>query len=401
MSGTSQCTRTPVDPSIPFSILDLKAQAVRLPVSKGAQILLSELLTWSGERGYCWWSNESIARDLKWSTSSVWRRTSELQQACLLATIPRPGRSNYWVPLPGPAKMTRIRDELTPLAEPRAPLEKKKENAKAFRTFRTEEYVPTTPPAPTNDNASKILDLESRIIKLEQTVTTLDTTTAQPHVDPPNQAITTSRTPRANLSPEQRLLLQDIEEGCNDYHSRGCFINIIRKHPEEIIRAALSVTRETLSLVSGTNGGAYFQATLRGMLDGTVQDTNRSDTILPKEKISAPTICAEPEVSNKQPAEPELLPRTPTSSAKEPEPEEPEQLDPEALVKGWKVLYEPGDTSLVLSQIQRCIPDWEVRTTWESLRHERSTEAEASVLAEFLDLAAFKVQFQSTVGAAQ
>ena len=62
-----QTTNSSSSPSIPFSILDLKAQSVRLPVSKGAQILLSELLTWSGERGYCWWSNKAIARDLKWS----------------------------------------------------------------------------------------------------------------------------------------------------------------------------------------------------------------------------------------------------------------------------------------------------------------------------------------------
>ena len=130
MSRTVQCTSTPIDPSIPFSILDLKAQAVRLPVSKGAQILLSELLTWSGERGYCWWSNNAIARDLKWSVSSVWRRTAELQEAGLLASIPRPGRSNYWVPLPGPAKMTRLENELTPFANSRRPFLKENEKLK-------------------------------------------------------------------------------------------------------------------------------------------------------------------------------------------------------------------------------------------------------------------------------
>ena len=130
MSWTPQCTCTPRNPSTPFSILDLKAQAVRLPISKGAQILLSELLTWSGERGYCWWGKPAIAKDLNWSVSEVWRRATELKRAGLLEVVPRPGRSNYWVPLPGRNKMERLQKELTPLADSRGPLEKKKETEK-------------------------------------------------------------------------------------------------------------------------------------------------------------------------------------------------------------------------------------------------------------------------------
>ena len=122
-----QCTCTSIDRSITFSILDLKAQAVRLPISKGSQILLSELLTWSGHRGYCWWSVPKIAKDLGWSSSAVWRKSTELKESGLLTVIPRPGRSNYWVPLPGPAKMERVQNELAPLAEPRGPFLKENE----------------------------------------------------------------------------------------------------------------------------------------------------------------------------------------------------------------------------------------------------------------------------------
>ena len=125
-----QCNNSSPDPSIPFSILDLKAQSVRLPVSKGAQILLSEILTWSGERGYCWWGKPAIAKDLNWSVSEVWRRATELKRVGLLEVVPRPGRSNYWVPLPGRNKMERLQKELTPIATPRGPLEKKKETEK-------------------------------------------------------------------------------------------------------------------------------------------------------------------------------------------------------------------------------------------------------------------------------
>ena len=117
---------TPRNPSTPFSILDLKAQAVRLPISKGAQILLSELLTWSGERGYCWWGKPAIAKDLNWSVSEVWRRATELKRAGLLEVVPRPGRSNYWVPLPGRNRMERVQNELAPLADSRGPFLKEK-----------------------------------------------------------------------------------------------------------------------------------------------------------------------------------------------------------------------------------------------------------------------------------
>ena len=142
MSQTPNSTRTPSDQSISFSILDLKSQAVRLPISKAAQILLSELLSWSGERGYCWWSVPKIAKDLNWSTSVVWRKSKELQHAHLLEVIPRAGRSNYWVPLPGKTKMQRLRYELTPLATPRGPF--LKENEKSLKRCTVEKHCAST-----------------------------------------------------------------------------------------------------------------------------------------------------------------------------------------------------------------------------------------------------------------
>jgi hypothetical protein len=78
-----------------------------------------------------------------------------------------------------------------------------------------------------------------------------------------------------------------------------------------------------------------------------------------------------------------------------PDPEPVEEFDEKALVKGWKIVYRPGDLSSVLSQVGRCLPGWDAHSTWESLIHERAGEPEEEVLDEFLDLAAFKVQFQS------
>ena len=134
--STGQCSNSSSDASTKFSILDLKTQAVRLPVSKAAQILLSELLTWSGERGYCWWSVPKIAKDLNWSASVVWRKGTELKDAGLLAVIPRPGRSNYWIPLPGSGKVQRILNELTPLAESRGHEKKMKNSSKRSTVYK-------------------------------------------------------------------------------------------------------------------------------------------------------------------------------------------------------------------------------------------------------------------------
>lgn len=395
MSRISQCISTPIDSSIPFSILDLKAQAVRLPVSKGAQILLSELLTWSGERGYCWWSVSAIAKDLKWSTTVVWRKSVELQKSGLLVTIPRPGRSNYWVPLPGPAKMARLKNELTPLADSRPPLEKKKENSKALITFQPpdHEYVPATLSHPTgmNDNASKISDLESRITKLEQAFTAPESKApiSEGLVQSPNPQRSSSPAPlKANLSPVDRLLLQDIEETCHDYHSRGCFIKIIREYPEEMIRAALSVTRDTLITVSGTNGGAYFQATLRGMTPVcTAEESPQSNSRLLHSSTDTVTrqkaLCVQP---RDRTVATQALDQTVTT----PPLPEPEQPDPAALIKGWRLLYEPGNVQRMLSGIKRCFSQCDVHKVWENLKAEMIHLTEEGLVSEFLDLMAMK-----------
>jgi hypothetical protein len=272
MSKTVQCTGTPVDPSIPFSILDLKAQAVRLPVSKGAQILLSELLTWSGERGYCWWSNKAIAKDLKWSSSSVWRRTAELQEAGFLASIPRPGRSNYWVPLPGPAKMTRLENELTPLADSRCPFLKENEKLKRCTVQRDCASTEEAPPPP--DHNVNAVEVNSKEISLSQApqVRQPIEVIEQP-IPAPQQIPIPKPTPteypkfghKPSLTPEHLFLVDEIERVTGDTWSRGHFINLVRQTDENTIYTALSVTRDKMSLESGVNGGAYFTATLKVM----------------------------------------------------------------------------------------------------------------------------------------
>jgi hypothetical protein len=278
MSWTVKCTSTPIDQSIPFSILDLKAQAVRLPVSKGAQILLSELLTWSGERGYCWWSNNAIARDLKWSSSCVWRRTAELQEAGLLASIPRPGRSNYWVPLPGPAKMARLKNELAPLADSRRPFLKENEKLKRCTVPKPSTGTEQPPPPPEDQNVNAVEVAPKEIPPSQSTlphrpIHVIQQPIPDPQMLPLAESVQQKPAPvklpqnthKSPVTPDHLSLVEDIERVTGDTWSRRHFINLVRHTDENTIYAALSVTREKMSLESGVRGGAYFTATLKGM----------------------------------------------------------------------------------------------------------------------------------------
>ena len=62
------------------------------------------------------------------------------------------------------------------------------------------------------------------------------------------------------------VLVEEIERVTGDTWSRGHFINLVRHVDEQTVYAALSVTREKMALESGVNAGAYFTATLKGMM---------------------------------------------------------------------------------------------------------------------------------------
>ncbi|MFC1834117.1 hypothetical protein ACFL2Q_05205 [Thermodesulfobacteriota bacterium] len=174
------------------------------------------------------------------------------------------------------------------------------------------------------------------------------------------------------------FLVEEIERTTGDTWSRGHFVNLVRQVKEQTIWSALSVTREKMALESGVNGGAFFTATLKGMAGLQGLSPKRSS----------------PVTSNAFEVGPQDSKQPPPVSVPAPEPVE--EFNAEALVKGWKIVYRLGDVSSVLSQVGRCLPDWDARSTWETLKQDRVGEPEEEVLNEFLDLAAFKVQFQST-----
>ena len=117
---------TPIDQSNPFSRIEMANLA---PVSDGARNLLSQLVKWSGKKGYCFWSIPKIALKLSRSESTIRRRKQELIQAKLLLEIPRPGRSSYLIPFPENGDSEgNLQLETPPLSILRPPFLKKTKN---------------------------------------------------------------------------------------------------------------------------------------------------------------------------------------------------------------------------------------------------------------------------------
>jgi hypothetical protein len=382
--STNQCNNSSPDTSTKFSILDLKAQAVRLPVSKGSQILLSELLTWSGEKGYCWWSVPKIAKDLGWSASSVWRRSAELQDAQLLEVIPRAGRSNYWVPLPGKTKMERLRFELTPLATPRGPFLKENEKLKRCTVPNLGTSTNQAPPSLEPKNVNAINICSEKMAPLQGTTPDTPLDSIQEPIPvvqtPPHEPIRHKSTPvqvpkpkaQASITPEQIFLVDEIERVTGDTWSRGHFLNLVRQADEQTVYAALSVTKEKMTLESGVNGGAYFTSTVRGMIElaslgaGPVADVSTQQSC-----PSYPT------------SDPPARPARRLFHADEPEPE---PCDPEALKKGWRLHYKAAGVQGMLSLVQRCVPvSVDVTSLWMDVRETFPGMQESILIDRLLD----------------
>ncbi len=381
-----QVSNSSPQPSISFSILDLKAQAVRLPVSKGSQILLGELLTWSGEKGYCWWSVPKIAKDLGWSSSAVWRSSTELKESGLLAVIPRPGRSNYWIPLPGRDRVERLQKELAPLAESRGPsYEKKRENLKRCTVPDLGTSTEQSHPSPTNVNAIKICPEEMSPLQGTTSDTPLESVQEPIHViqtPPKPEPIHHKPAPRvpspkpatkAPITPEQIFLVEEIERVTGDTWSRGHFVNLVRQTDEQTIYSALSVTREKIALESGVNGGAYFVATLKGMtgLAG-----------LGKKSSSGDSIPLQPSLEDPPPS----LSARPISLPQHYDEPEPEPFDPESLKRGWRLHYRGAGIAGMLSLVQRCVPlSVDVSSLWMDVRAALPGMEESFAVDRFLD----------------
>jgi len=392
MNATAQIISFPPQKSI-FS--DIKATLKAKGLSKGAKVLWTLLRTCAGQKGRIRFRLSRLAEEIDASVSQTKQYVTELKNRGLLEALATPGRSNTWVvldpePSPGPTEITQPVDQPDPAGGPTPPSRStgyikevlKEQNVENVPETREVSSVPTSEATQGMDNvnAVKIATLEEKIDRLTTTVAQLverNQAPSPPSTPLPPSSEPTQEKPKARLSAEQETLVEDIEQTCQDFHSRGQFVNIARQCSEETIRQALSQTRHKLATESRVNGGAYFVATVRAMAEGTCQQTipepDPPCTVKPQETQETPITRSEP---------------APTPL---PEPD-PEPIDPKMLVKGWRLVYEPGKVTRMLRFIAHSVTGCDVQGLWEALSKERPGTSERSLVEEFLALMALKVE---------
>lgn len=330
--------------------------ATNTNLSVEARLLYVILVLMAWSKGRCWPSQAYQAQALGRSDRAVRNYQQELEKVGLMLIERTPGRVNHYHPaiLTGTHSKTPEPDNRpTPETGCRITLKEELQNVKNVLPIDDlGSPSPSTPPDQENVNA----------------IQTLPKSPSKPQRGSPPQ------TRKSFITPDQIFLVEEIERTTGDTWSRGHFFNLVRQVDEQTIWSALSVTREKISLESGVNAGAYFTSTLRGMAEIQSLGSHKSSSTSPVPETtdrSSSQICPV--------AEPPVL----------------EEIDPSGLVKGWKIMYRPGDLSAVLSQVQRCLPGWDAQSTWKTLKFDRAGASEEEVLDEFLDLCALKVQFQS------
>lgn len=353
---------TSTDQSISFDLTDhplgnLLKVATNTNLSVEARLLYVILVLMAWSKGRCWPSQAYQAQALGRSDRAVRNYQQELEKAGLMLIDRTPGRVNYYHPviLAGTHSKTPEPDyRPTPETGCRVTLKEELQNVdNVSPTDDLGTHSPFTPPDQENVNAIQIPPKSA----------------SKPH------RAHSSQPRKPSITPNQIFLVEEIERTTGDTWSRGHFLNLVRQVDEQTIWSALSVTREKISLESGVNAGAYFTSTLRGMAEIKSLGAHKS--------------------SSTPPVSLETTDQSSAQSCSVSEPPVLEEIDPSGLVKGWKIMYRPGDLSAVLSQVQRCLPGWDAQSTWQTLNLDRAGASEEEVLDEFLDLCALKVQFQS------
>ena len=398
MNSTAQIISFPPQKSI-FS--DIRAILKIRGLSKGAKVLWTLLRISAGQKGRIKFRLSRLAEEIDASVSQTKEYVTELKKRGLLEALATPGRSNTWVildpevPLDS-SETTEPVDQPDPAGIPAPPSRNTGYIKEVFKEKNvsnvSESQHPVISPtvennSPTeNMNAEQIADLEEKIDQLTTIVGQLAERNQASLLPPPSTQTPnpTHKAPEARLNTEQQLLVEDIEQACQDFHSRGQFVNITRQYSEETIRQALSQTRHKLATESGVNGGAYFVVTIRAMAEGRCQTPSSEPEPacqpMPKETQETPI------------AKSQAIPAPLSEPASEP-------VDTQALIKGWRFLYEPGQVTRMLNFVKHSAAGCDVQGLWEALRKERSDTSERSVVEEFLALMALKIQAQSLADA--
>jgi hypothetical protein len=222
-------TSTPINQSIPNAshrnpLAELLKVALNPKLSAEARLLYVILCLMAWSKGYCWPSQQYQAEGLGRSTRQVRRYQHELEQAGLLRVEHPPGKSNRY----HPSILSATPDTGDhPTPDSGVPLTlKTRTNKQIVKNVRPLPPTPT-PPKP-NVNALSPLPLQRKTFP----------------------AMT---------------LVQEIELVTGDTWSRGGFRDIVSTFDDQLVRTALSITRDKLAQESGVNAGAYFTSTVRGL----------------------------------------------------------------------------------------------------------------------------------------
>jgi hypothetical protein len=335
----------------PHPLANLLKVATNTNLSVEARLLYVILVLMAWSKGRCWPSQSYQAQALGRSDRSIRTYQQELEQAGVMIVERIPGRSNRYHPaiLSRPrSKNQESDDRPTPETDCRLTLKSELQNVENVVPFHQQPTCTQAPfPVPkTEQNNVNAFNIFPKFDESEP--------------------------------PQDLFLVEEIERVTRDTWSRGHFVNLVRQVNEQTIWSALSVTCEKMTLESGVNGGAFFTATVRRMA-GIQNHSSHQASPVTSEAL---------EVSRQPPAQSLGVSHT------EPEPEG--EIDVTGLIKGWKILYQPGRLESVFSQVCRCLPGWDVAGVWEHLNQERAGDPEEGILDEFLELAAMKVRFQST-----
>lgn len=382
--SSSQYSNPPSPKSNPFA--ELFSIITRSDLSSEARLLYSilKLMAWS--KGVCWAGIKKQAEYLGRSQDSIRRYHEELEKSKVLLVDRVPGRVNHYYPgsfSPAPTPSPPLTDT-PPSPCTGASLTIKKEHTKTFNVGTritqilslTEE--PLTPQ--TNVNAIESLSLGKTLSSaLPQSYESSSSHEAPTFPD----RLTSKPEPSVNADPD--YLVEVILETTNDHHSKGAWCRIAREIPEQAVYQALCITREKITTESGINPGKYFIGTIKGLTGFSFKAPAKASSCF----NSLSTSQLVPDTDR-----PFLSIPTPVSDPPkkivESYPLPSEEIHPEKLIKGWKLLYQTGNVSLVLSVVQRCVSDSDVRTTWDLLRQERQGSDERLIMDEFLELMALK-----------
>jgi hypothetical protein len=332
----------------------------KLSVEARLLYVILVLMAWS--KGKCWPSQTYQAQSLGRSDRQVRRYHQELEKAGILGINRRPGQSSHYYPfaLQTTSDTHDLRAQDTHV---RQTLKSELLNVKNVE--------PTDEPGTSNKPLSPDPDpIQENVNAIQNFSESIQEPPRQPQVTPPNPTVETPAS-KANLTPDQWCLLEDIEQACQDFHSRWHFINLIRQHDETTIYAALSVTKEKMSLESGVRGGAYFTATLKGM--ARLQGLGST----PEQSIP-PSSCSEPY----RPQRVQILES------------EPEPVDPEGLVKGLRFQWKAGGLQSLLSCSDKCASGVDTLALWGQVRGLLPDEQEETLVDRFLDTLKVRMKHQ-------